>query len=147
VVSALPVIADTPGWYEVRLAQRPNESTAWIRTAGVTLTSTPYRIVVNLTTMQLTLYDQGNPVLNAPAGIGAPDDPTPTGEYFVAFFTQAPSPGYGPFVVVTSAHSDTIADWEGSGDAIIAIHGPLGLDAEIGTTGDVPAGSPIDIVG
>jgi lipoprotein-anchoring transpeptidase ErfK/SrfK len=166
VVSALPVIADTPGWYEVRLAQRPNQSTAWIRTAGVTLTSTPYRIVVNLTTMHLTLYDQGNPVLDAPAGIGALDDPTPTGAYFVAFFTQAPSSGYGPFVVVTSAHSDAIADWEGSGDAIIAIHGPLGLDAEIGTTGaaishgcirlhdtdlaqlrDIPAGSPIDIVG
>jgi lipoprotein-anchoring transpeptidase ErfK/SrfK len=165
VVSTLPVIADTPGWYEVRLAQRPNESTAWIHTAGVALTSTPYRIVVNLTTMQLTLYDQGNPVLDAPAGIGAPDDPTPTGEYFVAFFAQAPSPGYGPFVLVTSAHSDAISDWEGSGDAIIAIHGPLGDDAEIGTTGaaishgcirlhdsdlaqlrDVPAGSPIDIV-
>lgn len=165
-VSALPVIADTEGWYEVRLAQRPNESTAWIPSTGVTLTATPYLIVVNLTTMHLILYDDGSPVLNAPAGIGTPTDPTPTGQFFVAFFAQAPSSGYGPFVLVTSAHSDAITDWESSGDAIVAIHGPLGEDAEIGTAGAaishgcirlhdsdlaqlrlVPAGSPIDIVG
>jgi len=38
-------------------------------------------------------------------------------------------------VIVTSAHSNTITDWDNSGDAMIAIHGPLGADAEIGTTG------------
>jgi lipoprotein-anchoring transpeptidase ErfK/SrfK len=164
-VSSLPVIADTEGWYEVRLAQRPNESTTWIRTTGVTLTTTPYLIVVNLTTMHLILYDDGTQVLDAPAGVGTSTDPTPTGEFFLAFFDQSPSSGYGPFVMVTSAHSDAITDWESSGDAIVAIHGPLGEDAEIGTTGaaishgcirlhdsdlaqlrDVPAGSPIDVV-
>ena len=65
--------------------------------------------------------------------------------------------------MVTSAHSNTISDWEESGDAITAIHGPLGADAAIGTTGarvshgcvrlhdadliqlrDVPAGTPVD---
>jgi lipoprotein-anchoring transpeptidase ErfK/SrfK len=68
--------------------------------------------------------------------------------------------------MVTSAHSDTISDWEQSGDAITAIHGSLGADAAIGTGGarishgcirlhnadlaklrEVPAGTPIDIVG
>ena len=58
-----------------------------------------------------------------------------------------------------------MADWQESGDAITAIHGPLGSDAAIGTTGAavshgcirlheadlallrrVPAGTPIDIV-
>jgi lipoprotein-anchoring transpeptidase ErfK/SrfK len=67
--------------------------------------------------------------------------------------------------MVTSAHSPDIADWEGSGDALIGIHGPLGEDAAIGTTGAkishgcirlhesaqvklraVPPGTPIDIV-
>jgi hypothetical protein len=56
-------------------------------------------------------------------------------------------------------------DWENSGDALIALHGPLGSDSQIGTTGapvshgcirlhesdleqlrPVPVGSPIDIV-
>jgi lipoprotein-anchoring transpeptidase ErfK/SrfK len=79
----------------------------------------------------------------------------------------SPGPGYGPFVLVTSDHSDTITDWENSGDAIIGIHGPIdsGADAEIGTTGAaishgcirlhdadlaqlsvIPAGTPIEVV-
>ena len=63
------------------------------------------------------------------------------------------------------AHSDTISDWDDSGDAVIGIHGPLGNDEEIGTADarishgcirlrerdllrmlDVPPGSPIDIL-
>ena len=46
-----------------------------------------------------------------------------------------PGAGYGAFVLATSADSNTITDWEGSGDAIIGIHGPIGADAAIGTTG------------
>jgi lipoprotein-anchoring transpeptidase ErfK/SrfK len=69
--------------------------------------------------------------------------------------------------MVTSAHSDTISDWEQSGDAIMAIHGPIDSydDSLIGTTGaqishgcvrlhdsdlaqlaPIPVGTPIDIV-
>jgi hypothetical protein len=53
--SVLPVIASTPGWLEVRLAQRPNGSTTWVQQSQVTLGSTPYSIVVNLSTMHLTV--------------------------------------------------------------------------------------------
>lgn len=162
--SALPVIGQEPGWIRVRIQNRPNESTAWVRTADVDVSATPYRIEINLTTKRLDLLNQGRVVLDAPAGIGAADDPTPTGAFFVAFFEQPPSPGYGPFVLVTSAHSNSISDWESSGDAVIGIHGPLGEDASIGTTGaavshgcirmhdrdleklrQVPPGTPIDI--
>jgi lipoprotein-anchoring transpeptidase ErfK/SrfK len=162
--SALPVIGEQPGWLQVRLATRPNESTAWVRRAEVTVTSTPYRIVINLATAHLELLRQGRVIMDAPAGVGTPADPTPTGQYFVALLASPPSPGYGPFVMVTSAHSNTITDWEQSGDALIAIHGPLGADTAIGTTGaavshgcvrlhladqlqlrPVPAGTPITI--
>jgi hypothetical protein len=164
--SILPVIAQQSGWDEVRLAQRPNESVAWVPAADVRLASDSYHLVVNLATMHLQLFDHGQQVADFPAGIGVPSDPTPTGHFFVALFARAPSPGYGPFVLVTSAHSNTISDWEESGDAITAIHGPLGADAAIGTTGaevshgcirlhdadlaqlrDVPAGTPVDILG
>jgi lipoprotein-anchoring transpeptidase ErfK/SrfK len=116
--------------------------------------------------MHVDLYNHAQEVGNFPAGIGTPTDPTPTGHFFVVLLAAPPSPGYGPFVIVTSAHSNAISDWEESGDAITAIHGPLGADAAIGTTGarishgcirlhnadlaqlrDVPAGTPIDIVG
>jgi lipoprotein-anchoring transpeptidase ErfK/SrfK len=166
--SVLPVIATRPGWVQVRLAQRPNESTAWLPAKDVTLGSTPYRIVVDLATTHLALYDRGRLIFSAPAGVGVPADPTPTGEFFVAFDEQPPqpNPGYGPFIMVTSAHSPGISDWEGSGDAVIGIHGPLGKGREIGTTGarishgcirlheqalerlrGIPPGTPVDITG
>jgi lipoprotein-anchoring transpeptidase ErfK/SrfK len=163
--SVLPVIAQRPGWVEVRLAQRPNGSIAWVPASDVSLATDSYHIVINLGTMHLQLFNHGQQVANFPAGVGIPADPTPTGAFFVALFAQPPSPGYGAFVMVTSAHSNTISDWEESGDAIAAIHGSLGSDAAIGTTGaqvshgcvrlhdadlvqlrDVPAGTPIDIM-
>lgn len=131
--SALPVIGSKPGWLRVRLATRPNGSTAWIRHAHVSISQTPYRIVLNVVTKHLELLLANHVVMDAPAGIGTSDDPTPLGQFFVAFYEQAPSAGYGPFIIVTSAHSESISDWEGSGDAVIGIHGPLG--AYIGPDG------------
>ena len=165
--SVLPVLGTAPGWVRVRLAQRPNGSTAWLPTRDVRLSNTPYVIVVSLATTHLSLYAHGQCVFSAPDGVGTPDDPTPPGGYFVAFAEgpPQPNPGYGPVILVTSAHSPNIADWEGSGDAVIGIHGPLGDDSKIGTVGarishgcirlhdtalkmlsHLPAGTPIDIV-
>jgi lipoprotein-anchoring transpeptidase ErfK/SrfK len=81
---------------------------------------------------------------------------------------EAPGPpGYGPIVLDTSGHSEAIQSWEGSGDAVIALHGPISSssDARIGTTGtfisngcirlhsadqqqlfQIPLGTPVDIV-
>jgi hypothetical protein len=76
-------------------------------------------------------------VFSTPAGAGTAADPTPPGQYFVAFTELVPEsdPGCGAFIIVTSDHSKTIGDWEGSGDAVIGIHGHLGSDQETGTTG------------
>jgi lipoprotein-anchoring transpeptidase ErfK/SrfK len=163
--SALPVLAQDNGYLEVRLAQRPNGSTAWIASSAATLSSTPYRIVVDLATEHLKLYKDGHLLMSAPAGIGTVQDPTPTGNFFVVLFAAPPSAAWGPFIIVTSGHSNAISDYEESGDAIVAIHGPLGADAAIGTTGTrvshgcvrlhdvdldqlraVPVGSPVQII-
>jgi lipoprotein-anchoring transpeptidase ErfK/SrfK len=165
--SVLPVIGTSPGWVEVRLAQRPDGSTAWLPARDVTLSTTPYRIVIDLRTTHLALYRDGHRVFTAPAGVGSTDDPTPSGQYFVAFTEPPPqpNPGYGAFILVTSDHSRTIANWEGSGDALIGIHGPLGSDRQIGLIGarishgcirlheralvklrGLPAGTPITIL-
>jgi lipoprotein-anchoring transpeptidase ErfK/SrfK len=135
--SVLPVIATQPGWLEVRLAQRPNGSTTWVQQSDVTLSTTPYAIVVDLGTNHLVVFQNGSPILSFAAGVGAPDDPTPTGNYFMTMIYPPPGPGYGPFVLVTSDHSDSISDWENSGDAIIGIHGPITSydDSLIGSTG------------
>jgi lipoprotein-anchoring transpeptidase ErfK/SrfK len=135
--AVLPVLGTAPGWVRVRLPQRPDGSTAWLPASDVLLSSTPYAIVIDLAATRLSLYDRGRRVFSAPAGVGTRDDPTPSGAYFVAFAEEPPepNPGYGPFILVTSAHSRKITDWEGSGDAVIGIHGPLGEDSEIGTAG------------
>ncbi|MBL7501825.1 L,D-transpeptidase [Frankia sp. CNm7] len=164
--AALPVIDSRPGWLRVRLAQRPNFSTAWIRATDARLVTSAYRIEVDVTAMRLRLYERDRLTLDAPAGVGVPDNPTPAGEFFLALFAAPPGPGYGDFILVTSAHSETITDWDSSGDAIVGIHGPLGAEEEIGTTGArvshgcvrlhladlarlraVPAGSPVTITG
>jgi lipoprotein-anchoring transpeptidase ErfK/SrfK len=163
--SALPVLAQDNGYLEVRLAQRPNGSTAWIASSAATLSATPYRIVVDLATEHLQLYKAGQLLMSAPAGIGTAQDPTPTGNFFVVLFAAPPSAAWGPFIMVTSGHSNAISDYEESGDAIVAIHGPLGADAAIGVTGArvshgcvrlhdtdldqlraVPVGSPVQII-
>ena len=163
--SALPVLAQDNGYLEVRLAQRPNGSTAWIASSAATLSATPYRIVVDLATEHLKLYKAGHLLMSAPAGIGTVQDPTPTGNFFVVLFAAPPSSAWGPFVMVTSGHSNAISDYEESGDAIVAIHGPLGADAAIGAIGArvshgcvrlhdvdldqlraVPVGSPVEII-
>jgi hypothetical protein len=160
-----PVLTQQDGYLQVRLAQRPNGSTAWIKASAVTLESTPYRVVINVATRHLSLYKSGTLVLDAPAGIGVTSSPTPTGAFFLAFVAAPPSAAWGPFVMVTSAHSNAISDWEESGDAIVAIHGPLGSDTAIGSSGAqvshgcvrlhvsdlqplraIPVGSPIDVV-
>src|SRR6202035_1943598 len=93
--------------------------------------------VVELGPMDLKVYQGGQQILAFPAGVGTVDDPTVTGHFFMATQYPSPSAGYGPFVLVTSAHSDTITDWEGSGDAVVAIHGPIDSydDSLIGATG------------
>jgi hypothetical protein len=165
--SSLPVIARRPGWVQVRLAQRPNQSTTWLPVADVTLSTTPWRLVLSLTTEHLQVFVDDRLVGTYPAGIGTANDPTVTGHYFVAMKVPPPDPGYGAFVLATSAHSDAIADWDGSNDALIGIHGPIDAhdDALIGTTGfalshgcirlhdadlvelaGVLPGSPLDIV-
>lgn len=127
----LPVVRSTPTDLLLRMPQRPNGTTQWFPRSDVTLTYTDYAITVNLTAHTLVLTDAGKTVTTAPVGNGAADDPTPTGDYFIAYKGRAPSVGYGPWVLVTSDHSNTIANWEGTGDANIGIHGPLGMDAQI----------------
>jgi len=131
----MPVIGTAPGYFDVRLPSRPNGSTAWIKSAGLIISATPFKIVVNLTTKHLQLLKYGKVIFSAPVGVGTAQYPTPTGNYYVGAFAAPPNSSYGPFVMVTTAHSNKITDWAGSGDAVVAIHGPIGADRQIGTTG------------
>jgi lipoprotein-anchoring transpeptidase ErfK/SrfK len=133
--SALPVVAQSHNRLKVRLAQRPDETETWIDKSKAVLTVTHWAIVVDIPQHWLYVFRYGQQVESFPVGDGAPGTPTPTGTYFVAFHAPPNGPGYGSVMLETSAHSRVIAHFEGGNDAIIAIHGPVGSDAEIGTRG------------
>jgi lipoprotein-anchoring transpeptidase ErfK/SrfK len=162
--SILPILVKKDGFLLVRLQQRPNESTAWIAAADVTITTTAYRIGIDTQNYKVTLFKDGAAQVTFNAGVGGAATPTPVGSYFVTMLSPGPSSGYGPQVLALSAHSETIDDWQGSGDAVTAIHGPVGADGQISGGGgaftngcvrlhledleqlyQVPPGSPVDI--
>ena len=134
-VKELPVIEQAPGWLHVRLPQRPNGSTGWIAADSAQLSTTTNAVLIDVTARRLRLYDSGAVVADLPAGVGTTGDPTPLGQFYVMDVAESRGPGWGPFIIDTNAHSEAITSWEGSGDAFTAIHGPLGADAAIGTTG------------
>lgn len=164
--AALPVVTLRRDWIEVRLVQRPNGETAWIKASNASLVRSPFHVVVDLASLQLSLYERGQLKLRTPVAVGTGANPTPTGNFFVTQLTQAPGPGWGPFVVVTSAFANVVTDWEQSGQPVITIHVPVGArQTTIPRTGvrltsgsvwvppgvltrlrPVPLGSPVDVV-
>lgn len=162
----MPIVEERGAWLRIMLPERPNGKTTWVRRSDVTTSSTGYRIVIRLNVTKLIVYKDGFPLFIAPVGIGKASTPTPQGHFFLTV-KESPDPHrYGPFVLHTSGHSEAIQSWEGMGDAITAIHGPVSAksDAQIGREGTrisngcirmhkadlarlnaIPPGTPIDI--
>jgi hypothetical protein len=135
--TTMPVIAQTATRVKVRLARRPDESTIWIRKRAATFTSTTYALLVDISKRHIYLFRAGRQVGSYPVGVGLPQTPTPTGNYFIAFHAPPNGPGYGAVMLETSAHSKVFRTFEGGNDAIIAIHGPITAqsDHQIGKNG------------
>ena len=110
-------------WYRVQLPLKPNGSTGWVRAVDVELAPVTTRIEVDLSERRVTLFDRGRRVLTATAAIGAPQTPTPTGNYYVnqrLVPTDASGP-FGPGAIGISAFSEVLTGWTQGGP--IAIHG------------------------
>jgi lipoprotein-anchoring transpeptidase ErfK/SrfK len=111
-------------WLEVQLNTRPNQTTAWIRAADVSLRQVNHRIVVSLAARSLTVYDGQTPVMEADVAIGDPSTPTPRGNYYVDGAVRTPDPSgvYGPYQISVAAFSEVLMTF-GSGVGQIAMHG------------------------
>jgi lipoprotein-anchoring transpeptidase ErfK/SrfK len=110
-------------WAKVLLPERPNESTGWIRTAGVELRRVTDTVDVDLTARTLTWRRGPDVVLTTPIAIGASDTPTPPGRFYITDLLDTPDGGgYGPFAIGLSAHSFTLSEFAG-GDGQIGVHG------------------------
>ncbi len=120
-------------WLRVRLPGRPNGHAGWISANRTKLTSTPWRIVVKLSTRWVTVYRGGHARRHFRAIVGKPSTPTPRGSYFIeeAIALSSSGPG-GPFALATSARSNVFQEFEG-GPGQIGIHGTHNLSGVPGT--------------
>lgn len=112
------------GWVQVLLPTRPNGTTGWVPAADVTVTSTPYRVSVELGARRLTVYRGPTAVLRDTVAVGARRTPTPTGRFFLRALLRAPDARtiYGPYAYGLSGFSPTITEFNG-GDGELGIHG------------------------
>lgn len=121
---ALLIDGDEGGWLRVLLPTRPNGSTGWIRRADVELRRVDEAIEIDLSARTLRLFVDGRVVVTTPVAIGAPDNPTPTGRFYVVdkLATSDPDDTYGPVAFGLSGHSLELGEFAG-GDGQIGIHG------------------------
>ena len=84
VLSVLEASPDG-GWLHVRLPQRPNGSTGWVRATDVTTWEVPNRIQVSIGENTLRVFDGDSDVVlfQAIVGVGTGSTPTPLGDFFV----------------------------------------------------------------
>ena len=123
MVLAQQQAADGATWVHLRLPQRPNNVTGWVRRAALgpfQLVQT--RLVVSRRTLRITLFDHGRRRFRAPVGMGAPGTPTPTGSFWIREkFHVSGNSLYGTRAMGTAAYSNVLTDWPGGG--VIGIHG------------------------
>jgi hypothetical protein len=137
VPTVLPVLgrALTRGgqaWVHVRLPGRPNGHDGWIRAYRTRGTSTGWRLLLDLSARQVTVYQYGRVIRRLSAVVGAPSTPTPTGRFFIEEALDISSQVGGPFALATSARSNVLQEFEG-GPGQIALHGTNGLSGALGS--------------
>ncbi len=151
-------------WLEVQISRRPNEATAWVRTADFHLRESPYKIQIDSEAHHLTLTESGKLLLDVPVANGTGGTPTPKGTFFVDGIVKLADPTgpYGTYQLSVAAFSDVLTSF-GGGNGQIAIHGTnspglVGTSVSHGcvrmTNDDidkvasmVPVGTPVEIFG
>ncbi len=109
-------------WAKVQVPVRPNGTVGWVKVADVDLSTTSYRIEINLTERMLRAYDGTELVAQTQVVVGSPVTPTPTGSFYVTDIVPQTSPTYGPVALATDAYSEVIDEFD-SGVPVVALHG------------------------
>jgi len=136
--TVLPVLRDRnlgrQTWLQVLLPGRPNSHTGWIRASGTQLGVIRWHIVVSVGARRAWIYYAGQLKRSWLVVVGAPVDPTPTGQFFVEENIQEPASFAGnPYALATSARSNVLSEFDG-GPGQVALHGMGGgLNATPGT--------------
>ena len=119
------LVTGTAGeWLRVRVPMKPNQLEGWVHRSEVTLAPVTTRLVVDLASRTVRLFDGAQLLSESVSVIGKDDTPTPTGLFYVTDLLKMEDPTgvYGPFVLATSARSDAFELFNG-GEPIVALHG------------------------
>lgn len=110
-------------WLRVRLPQRPNGRTGWVRRDDLgPLRAVRTMLAVDRATLRATLYRDGRRVWSSAIGVGKASTPTPAGRFWIRSRLRGlrANPVYGPYAFGTAAYS-VLSDWPGGG--VVGIHG------------------------
>lgn len=153
---------DGQPWVQILLPRRPNGVTAWAPADNLDLRPLEYEVDVSLSERRLEVRRGEQVVRAVPVAIGAPDTPTPVGDFYITVKLQPPeiSDVYGDWALGLSGFSDVL-DQFGTGDGQIALHGTraewtigqatsngcvrLANDAITDLAGMLPEGTPVTI--
>lgn len=158
----LMVTEGQPGdeWVKVQLPIRPNSQEAWVSTEDYEVTPVFTRAEVNVTTQQVTVWENGEIIEQTAAVVGGSNSPTPFGSFYVV---SAVDDYFGEPALVLSSFSEAFDTFDG-GLPVIAIHKTFNdgqeNDPNVGSNGCVripvetirflaeilPLGTPVDIV-
>jgi lipoprotein-anchoring transpeptidase ErfK/SrfK len=157
------VLEKSGDWLKVLIPARPNQTEGWIKASDVTLETVSYRMVLNLSKFQLTVYKGNEVFVETDVVIGKDSTRTPVGRFYMTEkVKQSNDTGiYGSWVLATNGYSESL-DTFNDGLPVIAFHGTnqpelVGTKASNGCvrmTNEVvskladalPAGTPIDII-
>ena len=117
----LPVLAQQPGWVQVLLPSRPNDSVGWVTDDALDRAVTPYLIRVHLRSLNMELFWGDRRLGEWPVGIGKKSAPTPVGRTFLLGSFTDPKQKYSPVILPLGTHSPTL-DSFGGGPGTVAIH-------------------------
>lgn len=111
-------------WLAVRSPALGNEELGWVRAAPLRLLRRPRALEIDLSKRELVVRDAQGVKRRISIAIGAPDTPTPTGEFHVT--DKLPGPEYGSYygccILALSGRQPNLPEGWSGGDRL-AIHG------------------------
>jgi lipoprotein-anchoring transpeptidase ErfK/SrfK len=149
-------------WVRVAIPLRPNGTVGWVRKSDVLLIQNSYRIVIELATNRMRVYDGDKVLVDANVAAGTGGTPTPTGLFFLKeLVPQSPGGALGPYAFGLSGYSDVLTSFNG-GEGTIGLHGTnnpgkLGTNVSHGCVRvdnvnistmarSLPLGTPVEVV-
>lgn len=156
------VVSDGGGWLEVMVPTRPNGQTGWIRRSEVRISTSRWRIEVDVSERSVQIWRGNRLISQSIAAVGRSSTPTPLGHFYISELERkayANGP-YGPWIVGTNGWSETL-DTFGGRVPMFALHGtnnPRSLGEAVSNgcvrvpneviemiAREVPVGSPVHV--